>query len=80
MMRTLTSKLILAFLAVSLISIGVIIASTRFSTNREFDKFLSNQFKTELAEELARYYETNKTWDNIGQADLGLTSAEVPRV
>ena len=76
MMRTLTSKLILAFLAVSLISIGVIIASTRFSTNREFDKFLSNQFKTELAEELARYYETNKTWDNIGQADLGLTTTQ----
>ena len=75
-MRTLTSKLILAFLAVSLISIGVIIASTRFSTNREFDKFLSNQFKTELAEELARYYETNKTWDNIGQADLGLTTTQ----
>lgn len=76
MTRSLTSKLILAFLAVSLISIGVIIASTRFSTNREFDKFLSNQFKTELAEELARYYETNKTWDNIGQADLGLTTTQ----
>src|SRR3972149_1141122 len=76
MMRTLTSKLILAFLAVSLISIGVIIAATRFSPNREFDKFLSNQFKTELAEELARYYQTNKTWDNIGQADLGLTTTQ----
>ena len=70
-MRSLTTKLILAFLTVSLISIGVIVASIRFSTNREFNKFLTNQYETKLAEELARYYETNKTWDNINHAYLG---------
>ena len=75
-MRSITSKLILAFLAVSLISIGVIVASIRFSTNREFDKFISNQYETELAEELTRYYETNKTWDNVDQANLGRTAAQ----
>jgi len=75
-MRSLTTKLILAFLAVSLISIGVIVASIRFSTNREFDKFLSNQYETELVQELARYYEANKTWDNIDQAYLGLTASQ----
>ena len=58
-MRSITTKLILAFLAVSLISIGVIVASIRFSTNREFDKFISNQYESELAEELVKYYETN---------------------
>lgn len=73
-MRSLTTKLILAFLAVSLISIGVIVASTRFSTNREFNKFLSNQYESELVEELARYYESNQSWNNVNQAYLGLTS------
>ncbi len=75
-MRSITTKLILAFLTVSLISIGVIVASARFSTNREFDKFLTDQYETELVEELARYYETNQSWDNVGNAYLGLTSAQ----
>ncbi|MCE9647781.1 MAG: HAMP domain-containing protein [Chloroflexi bacterium] len=75
-MRSLTSKLILAFLAVSLISIFVVVASTRFSTNREFDKFLSNQYETELATELARYYEINNTWDQVDRAYLGQTAMQ----
>ncbi len=74
-MRSLTTKLILAFLVVSLISIGVIIASTRFSASREFDKFLSNQYETELAEEITRYIVANGTWDDIDQAHLGPTAA-----
>ena len=74
-MRSLTTKLILAFLAVSLISIGVIVGLTRFSTNREFNKFVSNQYETDLTNELARYYQANETWDNVGQADLGLTAS-----
>ncbi|MFN8413899.1 MAG: ATP-binding protein [Anaerolineales bacterium] len=76
-MRSITTKLILAFLAVSMISIGVIVALTRFSTNREFDKFISNQYETELAEEITRYYETNKTWDNIGTSFIGTTAAQM---
>ena len=75
-MRSITTKLILAFLAVSLISIGVIVASIRFSTNREFDKFISNQYESELAEELVKYYETNNTWENINTARLGRTATQ----
>ncbi len=75
-MRSLTSKLILAFLTVSLISIGVIVASTRFSTSREFNKFISNQYEAELVEELERFYRTNQTWENVGNSYLGLTAAQ----
>ena len=75
-MRSIITKLILAFLAVSLISIGVIVASIRFSTNREFDKFISNQYETELADELTKYYETNNTWDNVNTAHLGRTATQ----
>lgn len=73
-MRSLATKLILAFLAVSLVSIGIIVISIRFSTNREFDKFLSHRYESELVEELARYYETNNTWDHINQAYLGFAT------
>jgi two-component system, OmpR family, sensor histidine kinase BaeS len=75
-MRSITTKLILAFLTVSLISIGVIVASIRFSTNREFDKFLNNQYETELGQELAKYYETNKTWNNIDRTYIGFTATQ----
>ena len=61
----LTTKLILAFLLVSLFSTGIIVVFTRVATNREFDKFVNDQYKTELVEQLASYYEENKTWDGV---------------
>ncbi len=72
-MRSLTTKLILAFLAVSLISIGAITILTRFATNREFDKFTSNQYEAELVNELAHYRMENGSWENLGKAHIGFT-------
>ena len=64
----LTTKLLLAFLLVSIISSGIIVLFTRVATNREFEKFISDRYKTELVEELARYYQQNQTWDGIENA------------
>ena len=61
----LTTKLILAFLLVSLFSSGVIVASTRIATNREFDKFVNDRYEKELVDELEMYYKENQTWDGI---------------
>ncbi len=61
----LTSKLILAFLVVSLFSTGIIVVITRVATNREFDKFISDQYKAELVEQLARHYQKYQTWDGL---------------
>lgn len=61
----LTSKLILAFLAVSLFSAGIIVVITRVATSREFDRFVSDQYEADLAAELAAYYQQNKTWNGI---------------
>lgn len=72
-MRSLTTKLILAFLFVSLISIGVIVILTRFSANREFSKFVSNQYEAELVEELEGFYAKNSSWDGIDQVAIGRT-------
>jgi len=73
-MRSLASKLILAFIAVSIVSIGIVVVSTRFSTNREFERFISQRDKSEMAEELARYYETNQSWDKVNNTYLGVTT------
>lgn len=61
----LSTKLILAFLLISIFSTGIIVLFTRALTNREFDKFISDRYETELAEDLARYYSRNQTWDGV---------------
>jgi two-component system sensor histidine kinase BaeS len=62
----LTTKLILAFLLVSLFSTGIIAAFTRISTNREFDKFVSDRYKAELVAQIGAYYQANQTWAGVG--------------
>ena len=61
----LTTKLILAFLLISLFSTGIIVAFTRIATNREFENFVNDRYKTELVDELEKYYETNRSWYGI---------------
>ncbi|CAG0977715.1 two-component system, OmpR family, sensor histidine kinase BaeS [Anaerolineales bacterium] len=61
----LTTKLILAFLLVSLFSTGIIVLFTRAATNREFDRFVNNKYEADLVEQLAGYYEENQTWDGV---------------
>ncbi|MBK8784093.1 MAG: HAMP domain-containing protein [Anaerolineales bacterium] len=63
----LTTKLLLAFLLISVISSTIIVLFTRVATNRELDKFVSDRYKTELVEELGRYYQQNQTWDGVDQ-------------
>lgn len=70
-MRSITTKLILAFLLVSLISISTIVVLTRFSTRREFDKFVSNQYEAELVENLEEYYQNNQSWDGVNLVPIG---------
>jgi two-component system sensor histidine kinase BaeS len=61
----LTTKLILAFLLVSLFSTGIIVAFTRAATNREFNKFVNNQYQADLVDELATYQQENQTWVGV---------------
>ncbi len=61
----LTTKLILAFLLVSLLSTVVIVGFTRIATNREFNKFVSNKYQADLVNELATYHQEHQTWEGI---------------
>ncbi len=61
----LTTKLILAFLLVSLFSTVIIVGFTRFATNREFNKFVNNQYQADLVDELATYHQEHQSWVGI---------------
>ena len=75
-MRSLTSKLILGFIAISVTSIAVIAWLSHLSTNREFDRFLSDRYKAELVEKCATYYEENGTWDGAQKVINDFTGQE----
>jgi two-component system, OmpR family, sensor histidine kinase BaeS len=76
-MRSITTKLILAFLLVSLISICTMVLLTRFSTRREFDKFVSNQYEAELVENLGNYYQENNSWEGVELAHIGYMHSQM---
>jgi len=61
----LSTKLILAFLFISIFSTGIIVLSSRILANREFDRFVSDRYEHELAEELADYYDEHGSWMGV---------------
>ena len=61
----LSTKLILAFLLVSVFSTGIIVLFSRLITNREFERFINDRYEIELAEELGNYYERNGSWQGV---------------
>lgn len=67
-MHSLSSKLVLAFLAVSLLSIGALAVLMRITTDREFGRFLNNRLQVELIERLANYYSLTGSWDGVETA------------
>ena len=61
----LSTKLILAFLMISVVSTGIIVVFTRVLASREFERFMDDRYEAELAEDLARYYNRNQSWDGV---------------
>ena len=63
MMRSISTKLILAFLSIGLVSLAIIFITARWNTRAEFIRFLSDQNQTDLITELSDYHRTNGSWD-----------------
>ena len=61
----LTTKLILAFLLISIVSTGLSVVFTRVLASREFDRFINDRYQAELVESLSGYYERNQTWEGV---------------
>ncbi|MCA9972318.1 MAG: HAMP domain-containing histidine kinase, partial [Anaerolineales bacterium] len=67
-MRSLSIKLILAFLLVSLAgtALGALFAAV--TTARQFNEFVLDQAQMGLVENLTAYYETNGSWQGVDEA------------
>ncbi|MCX6030439.1 MAG: ATP-binding protein [Chloroflexi bacterium] len=63
-MRSLTLKLILAFLLISVIGIGLAAVLARMVTGREFDRFIMDRSRVEFVANAAAYYQTRGSWVN----------------
>jgi two-component system, OmpR family, sensor histidine kinase BaeS len=61
-MRSISTKLILAFLSIGIVSVTIIFITARWNTRAEFIRFLSDQNRTDIVAQLTNYYETNGTW------------------
>lgn len=64
-MRSLTLKLILAFLMIGLTGAGLVALFVGQLTQREFDEFVYDSYQLDFSDRLASYYQTNGSWDNV---------------
>ncbi len=69
-MRSITVKLLLAFLGISLVSVVLIVLLARWTTDREFRSYLFNQNRNNLITSLTSYYSQHGNWDGIANVDL----------
>jgi len=69
-MRSITLKMVLAFLAVSLVSILLIVLFTRWKANEEFKTFLVDQNRPSIVTAFSDYYREHRTWKGVDAAPL----------
>jgi signal transduction histidine kinase len=77
--RSIAVKLLLAFLIISLISVGLIVLSVRWVTENEFRSYLFTQNRNSIIAALADYYGINGTWVGVENASLLPGQASTPR-
>jgi len=65
--RSLTLKLTLAFLIVSLIGVALVAVLSRAIQQREFDRLLLEQSRSRFVEDVSTYYQIYGSWDGIDQ-------------
>ena len=64
-MRSISSKLILAFLSIGVISVLIIAATAVWSTRAEFIRFLSDQTQTDIVNRLSDHHRTYGSWERV---------------
>jgi two-component system, OmpR family, sensor histidine kinase BaeS len=64
-MRSISTKLILAFLGIGVISIAILFTTARSSTRPAFISFLSDQAEKDLIAQLSIYHLKNGSWDGV---------------
>jgi len=64
-MRSISTKLIIAFLSIGIISLAASFITARWNTRQEFIRFLSDQTQNTIVTSLTNYYRQNGSWDGI---------------
>lgn len=65
MSRSITTKLILAFLVVGITVVALASAITYWLTVREFKQFSSDQAQSRFVSDMTFYYQTHGSWDGV---------------
>jgi len=76
-MRSITLKMVLAFLGTALVSIVLIVVLARWNTGAEFSRFVSDRRGADLVQELVEYYSTNRSWNGVGET-LAMDAPQMP--
>jgi signal transduction histidine kinase len=79
-MRSITVKLLLAFLAISMLSVMLIVLSARWLTEREFRSYLFTQNRNNIITALTDYYGKNESWVGVNVGMLVPGNSASPRV
>ena len=64
-MRSISTKLIIAFLSIGIVSAAAIFITARWNTRQEFINFLSDQSQNTIVTSLTNYYQQNGSWNGI---------------
>jgi len=67
-MRSITLKMVLAFLGIALVSIMLIVLLARWNTGTEFTRFISDRWGEDMGENLTNYYLENGSWEGVQRA------------
>ncbi len=78
-MRSITTKLVLAFLTISLLSTLLVVLFTRWRSAEEFRSFLLDQNRPSVVTTLSGYYQKNGSWQGITTLELNPQPPPEPR-
>lgn len=64
-MRSISTRLIIAFLSIGVVSVAVIFITARWNTRQEFIRFLSDQNQSNIFTNLSMYHQETGSWDGV---------------
>jgi signal transduction histidine kinase len=64
-MRSISSKLIIAFLSIGVVSVAIIFLTARWSARQEFIDYISDENQTSVITQLTEYYLVNGSWIQV---------------
>lgn len=64
-MRSISSKLILAFLTIGIVSVAAIFLTAIWNTRAEFIRFLTDETQTNVIDQLSEYHRVHGSWEGV---------------